>query len=301
MEEHGGFEGNAQTLRMLTDTIFSSQRKGMDPTRALVDGVLKYRTVHGELEGLKNHFLYGEQRAELEFVHDGRPFPGDLAPGNLRDGFRSIECEIMDWADDTAYSLNDVADGIRAGFIEPGRVERWAGEAGLSPGDGECLEGLLGAMRDGRVEALMGRKIGDFIAACGLRTEENFMSEATERHRFRLVVSKEVRRESKMYKKLALDLVFRSEKLHQLDRKTDMMLRQLFEIYAENYIEPDRGKGAQWNLLAPEDARLIAEAPDRRTRARLVCDYLAAMTDTIATRIYKRLFDPDFGSIVDLV
>jgi len=39
--------------------------------------------------------------------------------------------------------------------------------------------------------------------------------------------------------------------------------------------------------------------PARRTR--IICDYLAGMTDGFAIRIYKRLFDPDFGSIVDLV
>lgn len=41
MAGHGGFEGNAQTLRMLTETIFSGQNMGMAPTRAFADGVLK--------------------------------------------------------------------------------------------------------------------------------------------------------------------------------------------------------------------------------------------------------------------
>ncbi len=40
---------------------------------------------------------------------------------------------------------------------------------------------------------------------------------------------------------------------------------------------------------------------DVNIRARIICDYLAGMTDGFAIRIYKRLFDPDFGSIVDLV
>ena len=40
---------------------------------------------------------------------------------------------------------------------------------------------------------------------------------------------------------------------------------------------------------------------DTNRRARIICDYLAGMTDGFAIRIYKRLFDPDFGSIVDLV
>ena len=48
------------------------------------------------------------------------------------------------------------------------------------------------------------------------------------------------------------------------------------------------------------EARIEA-APDEATRARLLCDYISSMTDGFAIRTYKRLADPDFGSIVDLV
>ncbi len=44
-----------------------------------------------------------------------------------------------------------------------------------------------------------------------------------------------------------------------------------------------------------------AAGDDPGRRARIICDYLAGMTDAFASRIYKRLFDPDYGSIVDLV
>lgn len=298
MRTYGGFEGNAQTLRMLTETIFSGGARGMDPTRALLDAVLKYRTLHDELERPENHFLYGEQRDELDFVHVGREFPAELTPGTARNGFRSVECQIMDWSDDTAYSLNDIADGIRAGFVTPDKLEGWASESDVSTEEGEHLDRLRKAIREERVEALMGRKIGDFISACSLVKESNFMSSLTNRHRYRLVVAPPVKRESELYKRIALDLVFRSEKLHQLDCKTDLMLRKLFEVYAENYIESE--SGSRWNLMPAAASRAIAAAGDRRSRARLVCDYLASMTDSLATRTYKRLFDPDFGSIVDL-
>jgi len=45
----------------------------------------------------------------------------------------------------------------------------------------------------------------------------------------------------------------------------------------------------------------MAETTDEPLRARIICDYLAGMTDGFASRAYKRMFDPDFGSIVDLV
>ena len=51
MGEFGGFEGNAQTLRLLTSRIFTESRRGMNPSRAFLDGVLKYKTLWGEIGG----------------------------------------------------------------------------------------------------------------------------------------------------------------------------------------------------------------------------------------------------------
>jgi dGTPase len=298
MREHGGFEGNGQTLRMLTRTIYSAQGRGMDPTRALLDAVLKYKTLLPETPGAKNHFLYADQAEELGFVLDGAAFPEELSPGKARNGFRSVECQIMDWSDDTAYSLNDVADGIQAGFITLENLERWGAGRDLDADEGRHLEYLMESIRVGRVEARLGRKIGDFIAACRLEAAENFMSGATNRHRFGLVVDKAVKKESELYKTIAFETVFRSPQLQQLDHKADYILTRLFEVYWENYVG---GGGRGWGLLPAAREAAIREAGDEAAKARLVCDHVAAMTDGLATRTYKRLFDSDFGSIVDLV
>jgi len=55
-----GFEGNAQTLRLITDTLYQSggRRNGMSPTRAFLDGVLKYKASYSELDSPRNHFIY---------------------------------------------------------------------------------------------------------------------------------------------------------------------------------------------------------------------------------------------------
>jgi len=57
----------------------------------------------------------------------------------------------------------------------------------------------------------------------------------------------------------------------------------------------------QLKLLPPTIASRIRSEPEEHARARLVCDYLANMTDGFASRTYRRMFDPDFGSIMDLV
>ena len=63
----------------------------------------------------------------------------------------------------------------------------------------------------------------------------------------------------------------------------------------------DRSTARISNCCRRTPRRRSPAAPDTATRARLVCDFLAGMTDGYAARTYKRLFSPDFGSIGDLV
>tara|TARA_R110000850_G_scaffold85616_1_gene184462 strand:+ start:1038 stop:2312 length:1275 start_codon:yes stop_codon:yes gene_type:complete len=300
MGPYGGFEGNAQTLRILASILFGPDR-GMNPTRALIDGVLKYKTLYGEVEAQKNHFLYREQGGALSFVTGGVEFPEDLTPGELRNGFRSIECQIMDWADDTAYSLNDIADGIHAGFVTIDKIERWAANQNLGSEESALVSELNDAIRRGRVESSIGKKIGSFIGGAEIEEVQGFLSDATARHRFRVVIDPEIERACNLYKGISLDLVFKSQQLQQLDRKSDFILTRLFEVFADLYIRVEKPGETHFKLLSDEEEQLIFAQEDESGRARVVCDVLAKMTDGIATRTYKRLFDADFGSIVDLV
>lgn len=300
MVPYGGFEGNAQTLRILTSILFGPER-GMNPSRAFIDSVLKYKTLYGEVEKQKNHFLYAQQAEVLNFVTGGKEFPADLAPGKKRNGFRSIECQMMDWADDTAYSLNDIADGIHAGFITVDKAERWGESKSLEGEESKVLEELLEAIRRGRVESTIGKKIGAFIAAADLEKAEGFLSNSSARHQYRLVIDPEVQRACGVYKGLSLDLVFKSQQLQQLDRKSDFILTRLFDVFADLYIHASEPGESHFRLLSDEEEALIFSQETIEARARVVCDVLAKMTDGIASRTYRRLFDADFGSIVDLV
>ncbi len=298
MQPYGGFEGNAQTLRILTQTIFSEGREGMNPTRAFIDSVLKYKTLQAETPTAPNHYLYNDQERWLDFALGGQAFPVELTPGKVRNNFRSIECQIMDWADDTAYSLNDVADGIRAGFINLERLERWASAQSLDSDSSAHIDFLCKAIRERRVEARLNRMIGDCIRAVKLRLASNFLSHDSKRHAFTLEIDPAIQQRVKLNKRIALDLVFRSPTLQQLDYKADFILRRLFSLLQERYIEPS---GKSLHLLPPEVEQSIALCEDRSSRARLVCDWIANMTDHFAFRTYRRLFDAEFGSITDLV
>ena len=300
MQPHGGFEGNAQTLHLLTETIYQNESgvRGMQPTRSLLDGVLKYKKLYREFEETPhNHFLYDPQRMYRDFVLGGAVIPAALHVGEALNKFKSVECQIMDWADDAAYSLNDIVDGVKAGFLTIDRIEGWAeGEAM----DAECqqhLDTLINAIRGDRLEAVFANKIGGFITACRLRERSNFMSAQTHRYGFDLVVTPEAEREAQFFKKMANDIIFESPQLQQIEHKARKVLFSLWQSCWVNYVEKG---GRVINILPPRVGRLIEAEDTVDGKARRICDWLAGLTDGIIVRTYKRLNDPDFGSIRDL-
>ena len=306
MREQGGFEGNAQTLRLLTERIFSAKRSGMDPTRAFLDGVLKYKSLWSELKSAtgttpENHFIYDDQHAHLDWAMGGCDFPLELPPGPQRDKFKSIECQVMDWADDTAYSLNDLSDSVRAGFLHIEKIEAWAEKRGHETGEGTPLGDLIKAIRRRRVDPFVGKRIGRYIQSTRLETDANFLSAITRRYHYRLVIDPAVMAECAVFKQLAFEVVFLSPQLKQLEHKGSRMLRRMWEVLGERYIAGNPIDGQNFQLLPADTAEEIAAQATEAGRARLVCDFLAGMTDGYAARTYKRLFEPDFGSIGDLI
>ncbi|RFC49034.1 MAG: dGTPase [Verrucomicrobia bacterium] len=299
MRPWGGFEGNAQTLRLLTETIF--EYGGMNPSRGLLDGILKYKTLRAELSNPERHFIYNDQDRYLDFVLAGRDFPAGFTPGKARNGFRSIECQIMDWADDTAYSLHDIIDGIQAAFITQDRLERWAAAQPDQDTVAPVVAMIIKNIREQKLESRAGRRIGDFITACSLVEDPGFMSPTTNRHRFRLRIDDAIQTECQVYKRIATSLVYGSHQLQQLDHRADFILSRLFDALAETYIEPSQPGGDHMPIVPPALEQRIWNAGNETARARLICDHLASLTDVSATRTYKRLFDANFGSITDLV
>jgi dGTPase len=300
MVRWGGFEGNAQTLHLLIGTMYQDRSgvRGMQPTRALLDGVLKYKTLFGQFkETPKNHFLYDSQREVLSFVFGGARIPKALRPGEPLNAFKSVECQIMDWADDAAYSLNDIVDGVKTGFLTIDRIEAWA-QANVGDAAGlRLLDELLDAIRSDRLESIFSARIGSFITACRLRERDNFMAKRTNRYRFELVVAPEAERQAHFYKKLANDVIFESAQLQQMEHKARKVLFDLWDSCWSNYVEPG---SRVVRILPPAVGKLLDDAKGKRAKAREICDFLAGLTDGMIVRTYRRLFDPEFVSFRDL-
>ena len=299
MEPYGGFEGNAQTLRILTRTIYTGPngRGGMSPTRALLDGVLKYKRLYQNRGEETNHFIYDEQAPLLEFCFGTPDFEQERGDRSANE-FRSLECQIMDHADDVAYSCFDIVDGAKAKFLTPGKIEAWRDAHHLEGQQRKYLDELLTLLAEDKLEPRMNGIIGDLIRSVSLRPAKNFMSARTHRHAWRMEVTPEAAERISLHKKLCKDLVFGSGALQQIEFKGTQILRGLAEALFGNYLRP---AGRVLMIVPNEVHRAVQATAEKAERARLLCDYLVGMTDAYAVRSYKRLFDPDYGSISELI
>ena len=300
MNAWGGFEGNAQTLHLLTSTLYQNESgvRGMQPTRALLDGVLKYKKLFREFpKPPTNHFLYDTQEEVRSFVFAGHPLPADLHLGDQLNAFKSVECQIMDWADDAAYSLNDIVDGVKAGFLTIERIEHWAATQPLDSQGQALLDEVFDAIRADRLENVTSARIGAFITACRLKERKNFMAEATNRYRYELVVDAEEQKVALFFKTMANDIIFESPQLQQMEHKARRVLHELWHSCWTNYV--DVGPRVI-RVLPPRVGHLIDAETTQTGKARRICDWLAGLTDGLIVQTHRRLFDPQFGSIRDL-
>ena len=135
----GGFEANAQNLRLLTRLELKvlgpdGEPAGLNLTRSSLDAVIKYpwpRPAAGGKFG-----VYTADLTVFEWIRIGLPATA-----------RCLEAQVMDWADDVAYSVHDVEDGIMAGRIDLARLddpeERDAIAAEADPGRSAQLRSVL--------------------------------------------------------------------------------------------------------------------------------------------------------------
>ena len=101
----GGFEGNAQSLRLLTRLEAKVPGAGLNLSRATLDATLKYPWL--PRPGEAKYGAYADDSGAFCWIRDGAP-----------DGRPCLEAQVMDWADDVAYSVHDLEDGLQAGMIK---------------------------------------------------------------------------------------------------------------------------------------------------------------------------------------
>jgi dGTPase len=294
-EPCGGFEGNAQTLRLLTrleaKTIDSDGRSvGLNLTRATLDACTKYpwpRT-----DGEVKFGVYDDDKTVFGWLRDGAP----PDRGGTR---RCLEAQIMDLADDVAYSVHDVEDGVVARRLDltamdPAAVWATVREWYVPTATDDELEDVLAELRtqgswptrpyDGSRAALAALKnlTSDLIGRfCGAVQHATFAADPGPfiRYEADLVVPERTRLEIAVLKGVAAHYVM------QAQDRLDLMVRQR-ELLAELVAALlDRGADA----LQASYAHDWAEAADDAARLRVVIDQVASLTDPSAVAWHRRL------------
>jgi dGTPase len=303
----GGFEGNAQSLRLLTRLeakTFSADGRsvGLNLTRAALDAACKYPWRRGEssdgaggaggADGSGGKFgVYDDDLPVFRWLRDGAP-----------EGRRCLEAQVMDWSDDVAYSVHDLEDALYAGHLRLGHLTDPAERAGLielcaarCPDASvaeldEALDRLLAlpywpVSYDGSQRALAGLKnatsqlIGRFCQAAEQATQEAFGREPLGRYEADLVVPRAVRLECEVLKAVTARYVMDSTEAARRYAEQRALVHELVEALlaaAPGALDP--------TLRARFDA-----AADDAGRFRVVIDHVASLTDTSAVATHRRL------------
>ncbi|RGC66082.1 Deoxyguanosinetriphosphate triphosphohydrolase [Micromonospora sp. MW-13] len=294
----GGFEGNAQTLRVLTRLEAKvlgpdGRSVGLNLTRASLDATGKYPWPRRS--GERKFGVYADDRPVFDWLRAGAPAGGR----------RCLEAQVMDWADDVAYSVHDVEDGIHGGYValrpllaDPDEraalcADVAAAYSGESPADlGEVLVELLAdpvlaplAGYDGshRAQAalkattsvLTGRFVSTVVAATGERRGPGPLR----RYAADLVVPRRVRAQCALLKGIALRYVMRRPGSRCRYERQRQILAELVAVLTH------RAPEALDEVFAP----LWRAAPDDAARLRVVIDQVASLTDPAALAWHERL------------
>ncbi len=308
----GGFEGNAQTLRILTrleaKTADAGGRSvGLNLTRATLDACVKYPWTRGhapqQLDAAPDPASGGSTVRKFGVYADDEQVFGWVRAG-VDGPRRSIEAQVMDLADDVAYCVHDVEDGIVAGSVDLRRLDDAEQRAAVFatvrewylPGHGDAgLDAALRRLRDlpmwpagrfdGSRRSLAGLKqltsglIGRFSESAQQATHEAFGPGTLTRHRADLVVPPTTREEIAVLKGIAAHYVMRAHaRVALLDRQRQV-LAELVAVLAER--APDG--------LEPMFAADWAAAADDAGRQRVVVDQVASLTDASAATWHARL------------
>jgi dGTPase len=217
--------------------------------------------------------------------------------GQDPNSIKSLECQIMDLADDIAYSSFDLVDGAQARFITSERLKQWGNETGIDPEVEPYFASLVEMVRINRIVPRISRVLGDLIQSSNVERSKFSLGKKTNRHAWKVTLFPAARQRIELHKRICRDLIFGSSALRQIEFKARHLLESMSKAFLDNYVTARSPQP----LVPASIHRHIMGTDGAKPRARLVCDYISGMTDAYAVRCYRRLFDPTYGSISELI
>ncbi|WP_422214197.1 deoxyguanosinetriphosphate triphosphohydrolase [Microbacterium sp.] len=303
----GGFEGNAQSLRILTRLEAKvldddDHSVGLNLTRATLDATCKYPwTIDSPVPdpgGRLKFGVYPEDEAVFRWMREG-------APRRLR----CIEAEIMDLSDDIAYSVHDFEDAIVNGYLDVGqladplehdalvgRIQQWVGYDFTRDELADALYRLATqsmwlssfdrSRRDlARLKNLTSDLIGRFARAAVSATRDAYPGTALVRYNAHVVVPRVVEAEIAVLKGIMGQAIVTIEARKGVYKEQRRVLRRL----ADSLWSTDALWSAGAEVLEPAFTADFVAATSDAERARVVVDQVASLTDQSAIDWHNRL------------
>ncbi|ANO32359.1 anti-phage deoxyguanosine triphosphatase [Vibrio breoganii] len=315
MREHGGFEGNAQTFRIVSQLEPYTQHHGMNLCRRTLLGLLKYPSLLSKVErdsipdGIDNprqlkasrwtpaKGVFDIDNAYFEWVLQGLPSQ-DIEPfcslkqhaGNRyttkKTRFKSLDCSIMELADDIAYGVHDLEDAIVLGLVSK---QQWLESAASKLAD--CGHPWMEAEINRLSEQLFSgehylRKdaIGSIVNALLTSAEITEVTDSEFSHplvRFNATLHPPMLDVLEVFKVFVSHYVIQATEVQLIEYKGQQIVIDLFEALSG---DPER--------LLPEATknkwRLARDQQDQGFR--VICDYISAMTDGYAQKMHSKMF-----------
>lgn len=313
MRNNGGFEGNAQTLRICTELGEYSSEAGLNLTRRTLLGVLKYPTTYSA--AVNNNVYSGEDRKNIDAYKPPKcVLDSDLSSldwileslspkerklfssleklegKHNKTKYKSIDCSIMEIADDIAYGVHDLEDAIALELVN---LKSWNDDvvAPLKDSHGKYsleikIEGLTIDLFSGinrRRKKAIGELVNHFITAAVISPTRAFSDPVYD---FLAVTNTEAQASLDLLQNFIRKNVILTPEVQTLEYKGQQMIIDLFDAIANN---PNRLLPLKYRDRYKESSSSL----------RVICDYLSGTTDDYATRLYHKIFTPSSGSIFD--
>jgi len=253
MQAYGGFNHNYQSVRIVERLEQRyPQFPGLNLTWEVREGIVKHTTEYDASDA-------------VEYEPDRHA---------------TLEGQLVNAADEIAYSTHDLDDGLRSEMIQPADlhdVRIWRevlDELGVLERD------FTEVARHQVVRYLINHEVSDVIQTISQRLQEFGIHspQAVREAAHNLVgFSPQIQARNRELKDFLLDRLYRHHRVMRMQVKAQRLIRRLFEAYRD---EPRQ-------LPLEVQARFAHEQPER-----VICDYIAGMTDRFAIQEYQNLFDP---------
>lgn len=324
MRHHGGFEGNGQTFRILSRLEPYTPSWGMNLTRRTLLGIMKYPAMHSQLfidqhkPDIANHRqlkpsdwppvkgLFDDDQPIIDWVlsalseNDRQLFiSSEQSTVNahyphLKTRFKSLDCSIMELADDIAYAVHDLEDAIVMGIVNQRQWQHDVVDQLHSINDqwlkseiANIGEKLFSHEHHLRKDAI-GTLVNGFVTAISIKTNDDFEAELL---KYNAELQADFALTLHVLKQLVFKYVIRKPEIQMLEYKGQQIIMELFEAFAS---DPER--------LLPLNTRerWLAANAENSNPMRVIADYISGMTDGFAGRLHQQLFGSKTAGILEL-